>query len=87
MGPMRRQIDDDFGIAVAQKTLEVGVVRARAKALLSGAGPLFKSVTSNDPTISPESLMSFAVVLMKNGPTFICGSCTEETPLYTKATD
>ena len=48
MGLVRRQIDDDFGIALAQKTLEVGVVRARAKALLSCSGPLFNAVTDGD---------------------------------------
>src|SRR6266446_7416550 len=48
MGSMRRQIDDDFGIALAQKTLEVGVVRTCAKALLGGSGPLFDAVTDGD---------------------------------------
>ena len=48
MGLVRRQIDDDFGIALAQKTLEVGVVRARAKALLGCSGPLFNAVTDGD---------------------------------------
>ena len=38
MGVVRRQIDDDFGVALTQKTLEVGVVRMRAKALLGCSG-------------------------------------------------
>jgi hypothetical protein len=48
MGLVRRQIDDDFGIALAQKTVEVSVVCARAKALLGCSGPRFDAVTDGD---------------------------------------
>ena len=48
MGFMWRQIDDDFGIALAQKTVEVGVVRTCAKALLGCSGALFDTVTDGD---------------------------------------
>src|SRR5262245_5502788 len=48
MGTVRRQIDDNFGVALAQKTVQVSVVRARAKALLGCSGPLFYAVTDGD---------------------------------------
>src|SRR5215510_559973 len=48
MGLVRRQIEEDCGIAVAQKALEVGVVCARTKTLLGCSGPLFHVVTDRD---------------------------------------
>ena len=48
MGFVRRQIDDDFSVALTQKTVEVSVVRARTKALLGCSGPLLDAVTDGD---------------------------------------
>src|SRR5262245_37309760 len=48
MGFVRRQIDDDFGIALTQKTVEVGVIRTRSKALLGCSSALFDAVTDGN---------------------------------------
>src|SRR5689334_7607060 len=48
MGSVRRQIDDDFGIALTQKTVEIGVVRARTEVLLGCSCPFFNLVTDSD---------------------------------------
>src|SRR5215831_1902679 len=45
MGLVRRQIDDDLGIAVTQQTVEIGVVGAGTKAALGCPRPLFNLVT------------------------------------------
>src|SRR3974377_1184701 len=48
MGLVRRQIDDDFGVALTQKTVEIGVIGARTEALLGCFCPLFDLVTDSD---------------------------------------
>ena len=48
MGLVRRQIDDDFGVALTQKTVEIGIVGARTEALLGRSCPLFNLVTDSN---------------------------------------
>jgi len=45
MGLVRRQIDDNLGVALKQKTVEIGVIGARTEALLGCSRPLFNLVT------------------------------------------
>src|ERR1700736_4569348 len=48
MGLMRRQIDDDLGVALTQKTVEIGIIRARTEALLGCSCPRFNLVADSD---------------------------------------
>src|SRR6516162_6662951 len=48
MGLVRRQIDDDFGVALTQKTVEIGVVGEGTEALLGRSCPIFNLVTDSD---------------------------------------
>jgi len=48
MGLVRCQVDDDFGIALTQKTVEIGIVGARTEVLLGRSCPLFNLVTDSN---------------------------------------
>src|SRR5262245_33787814 len=48
MGLVRRQIDDDFGVALTQKSVEICVIGARTEVLLGCFCPLFNLVTDSD---------------------------------------
>src|SRR5215472_15515307 len=48
MGLVRRQIDDDFGVALTQKSVEICVIGARTEVLLGCFCPFFDLVTDGD---------------------------------------
>jgi hypothetical protein len=71
MGVVRRQIDDDFGITLAQKALQVGVVGARAKVLLGCPGPRFDAVTNGDqgcPVLQAVELWEIDLLRHRTAP-------------------